>query len=63
MVSVNGGLIFYAEYKQASGGDLLLIYAGVLLMITSMVALAFAKSVVPTGAKPWHEPQTGQYHF
>ena len=63
VVSVNGGLIFYGEYKQASSADLVLIYAGVVLMIASMVTLAFAKSVVPLGRGPHHEPAKGGYHF
>eukprot|EP01052_Picozoa_sp_SAG31_P014614 SAG31_NODE_915_length_11052_cov_26.254633_8_plen_141_part_00 len=63
VVSVNGGLVFYAEYKQATGGELVLIYLGVLLMITAMVLLAFVKSVVPTGAKPKHDPGKDLYQI
>eukprot|EP01051_Picozoa_sp_SAG22_P004495 SAG22_NODE_243_length_14055_cov_3.073015_3_plen_112_part_00 len=63
VVSVNGGLIFYGEYKQASSGDLCAIYGGVLLMIGSMCTLAFAKSVVPYGRGPSHDPAAGLYNI
>lgn len=49
IVSVNGGLIFFEEYKGTSAGELLVIYVGVAMMVTAMATLAFFKSQAAFG--------------
>eukprot|EP00928_Gymnodinium_smaydae_P099077 TRINITY_DN9360_c2_g4_i1.p1 TRINITY_DN9360_c2_g4~~TRINITY_DN9360_c2_g4_i1.p1 ORF type:complete len:404 (-),score=49.39 TRINITY_DN9360_c2_g4_i1:403-1614(-) len=44
IVSVNGGLLFFEEYKGCEPHELGLIYAGVALMISSMVTITCCKT-------------------
>jgi hypothetical protein len=44
VVSVNGGLLFFEEYKGAKTHELYLCYGGVALMISAMITLAWYKS-------------------
>lgn len=40
---VTGGLVFFEEYKGTTTGELLIIYAGIALMISAMVSIAFCE--------------------